>query len=87
MIGQSTVAMYPGCYPVFYENHSNPESVKFARQVNNELDVKMAELKFVYLNNLSQSADLTPAQRKTLNYMLESAKQEFNALKAKNNIR
>ena len=87
MIGQSAFAMYPGCYPVFYENHSNPESVKFARQVNDELDVKMAELKFVYLNDLSHDANLTPAQRKTLNYMLESARQEFNALKAKNNIR
>lgn len=47
----------------------------------------MAELKFVYLNDLSQSANLTPAERKTLNYMLQSAKQEFEALKAKNNIR
>lgn len=87
MISNSAFTAYPGCYPVFYENHSNPESVKFARQVNNELDLKMAELKFVYLNNISHDANLTRAQRITLDYMLESAKQELNALKAKNNIR
>lgn len=77
---------YPGCYPVMYENHSNPKVEKLRKQFQNEFEIKQQELKLVMLNDMLTDPNLSKPERNMLEGMLRVAQHDWAVSKQKYNI-
>lgn len=77
---------YPGCYPVMYENHSNPKVEKLRKNVQNEIALKQQELKVVMLRDMLTDPNLSKPEKTMLEYMLQTAQNDWAISKQKYNI-